>query len=217
MTSVTRKTHNSRAERRDELRRRLLTAVEQLLNEGDSYTELSVERLVNEAGISRSTFYVYFEDKGDLLRALMEDVIGQIVASAQQWWDLPPDATRADVHDALRHLIDTYRPHRVLMSAVVDASSYDAKVREQFSGIMQIVTAEVTGHIESGRESGFVRSDIDPEPTAAWLTWMAERGLQQLCGPAHGDDLDEISDALTAVVWNTLYAGAGARNPRAVA
>jgi len=53
------------------MRRRLLEVVQQLLDEGESFTEMSVERLVSEAGISRSTFYVYFEDKGDLLRTTM--------------------------------------------------------------------------------------------------------------------------------------------------
>ena len=67
MPSVTRKSHGNRAQRRDEVRRRLLAVVEQLLTEGESYAEISVERLVSEANLSRSTFYVYFEDKGDLL------------------------------------------------------------------------------------------------------------------------------------------------------
>src|SRR4051794_34010288 len=68
MPSVTRKSQSSRAERRDNIRRRLLAVLENLLDKGENFTEVSVERLVSEAGISRSTFYVYFEDKGDLLR-----------------------------------------------------------------------------------------------------------------------------------------------------
>ena len=68
--------------------------------EDESYTALSVERLVREAGISRATFYVYFEDKGDLLRALAEDFIERILGRGVDWWQLPPDATKADLRAA---------------------------------------------------------------------------------------------------------------------
>ena len=65
MASVTRNAQPSRADRRASLERQLLTATERLMQEeGQAFTELSGDRLVTEAGISRATFYVYFEDKG---------------------------------------------------------------------------------------------------------------------------------------------------------
>ena len=78
MPSVTRRSQSSRLQRRAQIRHRLLEVVEDLLDKGESYTELSVERLVSEAGISRSTFYVYFEDKGDLLRGWFEDIEAEL-------------------------------------------------------------------------------------------------------------------------------------------
>src|SRR5882724_12410734 len=88
MPSVTRKTQASRAERRDLIKARLLAAVESLLAEGESFTELSVERLVSLAGVSRSTFYVYFEDKGELIRAWLTEIISELDVAAQEWWSL---------------------------------------------------------------------------------------------------------------------------------
>src|SRR5881392_1377465 len=102
MASVTRKAQNSRAARRGEITRRLLVAVEKLLADGESFTEVSVERLAGEAGASRSTFYVYFEDKGDLLQVLTEDVMTEVIDAARGWWELPPEADRADVEAAMR-------------------------------------------------------------------------------------------------------------------
>src|SRR5436190_15346342 len=132
MASVTRRTHNARAARREELGRRLLVAVETLLADGESFTEVSVERLVTEAQISRSTFYVYFEDKGDLLQALTADVMTEVIDAARAWWELPPGADRGDVEAAMRGIVATYRGHMTLMVAVVDAATYDARVRERF-------------------------------------------------------------------------------------
>ncbi len=209
MASVTRKAQNSRAARRGEIARRLLVAVEKLLADGESFTEVSVERLVGEAGVSRSTFYVYFEDKGDLLQVLTEDVMTEVIDAARGWWELPPEADRADVEAAMRVIGAAYRGHMTLMAAVVEASSYDARVRERFGELIQLARGEVASHIAEGQRRGFVRRDVDAEPVAGWLTWMAERGLYQLVRLADDEaGVERLTGALTAIVWNTLYQGA---------
>jgi AcrR family transcriptional regulator len=208
MPSVTRKNQSSRAKRREEIVARVHDAVTTLLEEdGATFTELSVERLVSEADMSRSTFYVYFEDKGDLLRALTEDVITQLLAAASRWWELPPEATRDDVRDALGELWDAYVPNRLVMAAVVEAASYDPGVRETFGAMMERSVAEVAGHIARGQAEGYVHADLDPERTAAWLTWMTERGLYQLVAPGTKAQQRALLESLPDIVWNTLYAG----------
>ena len=99
MPSVTRKSRSNRAQRRESVQAELLGAVERLLERGESYTELSVERLVAEAGVSRSTFYVYFEDKGHLLRELTDEVLEQMLSSTRAWWARLPEADFAQLED----------------------------------------------------------------------------------------------------------------------
>ena len=86
MPSVTRKPQAKRQERREQIERRLLDATERLMRDGASFTELSVDRLSTEAGMSRANFYIYFEDKGDLLRRLASQVFGELADSAELWW-----------------------------------------------------------------------------------------------------------------------------------
>jgi len=40
----------------------LVTAVIELLGEGHAYADISIEQLVRRAGLSRPTFYSYFDD-----------------------------------------------------------------------------------------------------------------------------------------------------------
>jgi AcrR family transcriptional regulator len=207
MPSITRKTQSSRTERRGEIRDRLRAAAERLMAGGESYTELSVERLVKEAGISRATFYVYFEDKGDLLQALTEDFIQRIIEAATIWWELPADATKSDLRAAMRAIFDAYLPHKVVMSAVVEVASYDAGLSDLFGRLLERTIKEVAGHIAAGQKQGFVHKGLDPERTAAWLTWMAERGLYQLVAPANAAAVERLLTALTDITWNTLYEG----------
>jgi len=206
MPSVTRKKQSARARRRDETRERLLEVVERLLGEGENFTEISVERLVSEAGISRSTFYVYFEDKGDLLRAWFGDIIDGLVEATAGWWTLDGTATRDDLRAVLDRVVRTYRPHTSLMAATYDAAAYDVSVRELVDGMMGTNVATLRKHIKTGQRDGFIDPELPGPQTAQWLTWMAERGLHQLVRRAKDSELDGLIDAYTSIVWNTLYA-----------
>jgi AcrR family transcriptional regulator len=206
MPSVTRKSQSSRSERRDEARRRLLGVVEKLLEDGESFTEISVERLVSEAGMSRSTFYVYFEDKGDLLRAWFAEITAELSDAASGWLTLGADATRDDLRAALERVVKTYHPHTTLMAATYDAAAYDSSVRELVEGMMDGNVAGLRKHIKTGQAGGFVDPSLPAAQTAAWLTWMAERGLHQLVRTASPAELEKLIDAYTGIVWNTLYA-----------
>jgi AcrR family transcriptional regulator len=204
---VTRKTQAGRAERRDQIKTRLLAAVEQLLADGQNFTELSVERLVGVAGVSRSTFYVYFEDKGELIRAWLTEIISELEVAARGWWSLSGDATWDDLRAALNRVVLVYRPHTTLMAAAFDAAAYDPAVREQVEEMMQRNIAGLRKHIRTGQAHGTVDATLPAAQTAAWLTWMAERGLHQLVRDAPDEELAVLVDAYTSIVWNTLYAG----------
>jgi AcrR family transcriptional regulator len=190
------------------MRNRLLVAVEELIAEGESFTEVSVERLVSAAGVSRSTFYVYFEDKGDLLRAWLAEIIAEVTDGARDWWMLSGESTRDDLRKALARVVKTYRPHTTLMAAVYDAAAYDASVREEVTAMMDANIAALRSHIKKGQKAGFVDPDLAPAETASWLTWMAERGLHQLVRTANDAQVERLIDAYTSIIWNTLYAPA---------
>src|SRR5437660_329256 len=173
MPSVTRRRQSSRAQRREDVRDRLLAVVEQLLEQGESYTEISVERLVSEAGISRSTFYVYFQDKGDLLRSWFTEIEAELESAARDWWALDSGSRREDLRAALDEVVKTYRPHTTLMAAMYDAAAYDPGLRELVETMMSGNIAGLRKHIRAGQKEGFVDPDLPPQQTAQWLTWMA--------------------------------------------
>ena len=205
MPSVTRRKSSSREARREALRSRLLDTVERLIGDGEVFAELSVERLVSEAGVSRSTFYVYFEDKGDLLTTWFEEVSTDLADVAAAWWDLDSFATIADLHAVLDQIVRKYRPHMTLMAAVYDTASYDPSVQSLVDSMMGVNIAGLRKHIRAGQEAGFVDPNLAPQETSAWLTWMAERGFHQLVRTADEAGVDRLIDAYTSIVWNTLY------------
>jgi TetR/AcrR family transcriptional regulator, ethionamide resistance regulator len=189
-------------ERRELTSRRLLPAVERLL-ERETYAEISVEQIAEEASISRSTFYNYYEDKGDLLSALTGDVMGAIIDASRQWWMLPPGARKDDLRDSIAHMVETYTPHAGLMRAVADFTSRDQRVREVFDASMQRGAEGIAGYIRDGQRAGVFRRDLDAGRVALWLDWMSERGLSELGRPGL-EDPERAVTALTDIYWKAL-------------
>lgn len=207
MGSVTRNVRTtSRAARRDEMSRRLSEALEENLGT-TSFTELSVEALVRDAGVSRSAFYQHFGDKADLLRHLYAGVVEELIAAAGVWWGLPPGASKADLHDGFGVLLDVYRKHALLMRAVVEVATYDPELRREFDALMERAVGEVATHIRMGQGTGAIRRGLDPEPVAACLTWMTERVLMQVLGTTEAVEAERHLGGLVDVYWHTLYQG----------
>lgn len=217
MASVTRSSSSRRSARRKRIVEQLLQIVEEILADGESYADISVERLITEAGMSRSTFYVYFEDKGALLLALAEDVVQQLVVTAGEWWSLPHDLERDTLEKTLRGIVETYRRHAPMWAALIDGAAYDPRVRESFRQVVDASAKGLEQHIKAGQRAGSVREDLDAARTAQWLTWMTERGLYQLLPGAGAAEVTRLVKAQTSIVWYTLYAGAPSRTGQAAA
>lgn len=208
MAATRRTSAPSQEDRRRRITDMLLVEVERLLAAGESYTDISVEKLITAAGISRSTFYVYFEDKGALLLALAGDVVDQLVVAAQAWWSLPADVDRPALEETMLGIFATYRRHALMWESLIDASAYDPKVRDSFRSVVDGSARGLEAHIRAGQAAGSIRAGLDPARTADWLTWMTERGLYQLAGTASPAEMKKLCRAQTDIVWHTLYAGA---------
>lgn len=205
MPSVTRKPQVKRQERREQIERRLLEATERLMRDGASFTELSVDRLATEAGMSRASFYVYFEDKGDLVRRLAGQVFGDLADAAERWWGVAARRDPGDVRAAITGIIATYRRHQPLLVALNEMAGYDALVGAAYRDQLDRIAERVTRVIEDGQGDGSIRHTLPAATTAKALTWMVERTCQQELPGAPTDYDAELAQALTETIWGALY------------
>ncbi|MFV0493926.1 TetR/AcrR family transcriptional regulator [Mycobacterium sp.] len=209
MPAATRKPQDHRGNadqhRQQQMERRLVEATEHLMNDGTRFTELSVDRLATEAGISRASFYLYFEDKGHLLRRLADEAFADLAAGGKRWWDVAWRHDRADVHAAVSGIIAGYRRHQAVLIALDEASGYDPATAQAYRDLLGAIIDRVTSVIQEGQEDGSIRRELPPATTASALTWMVERTCQQNL-PARPPEFDpELASTLVEVIWGALY------------
>jgi TetR/AcrR family transcriptional regulator, ethionamide resistance regulator len=205
MPSVTRKPQAGREERRERIERQLLDATERLMSDGASFTELSVDRLATEAGISRASFYIYFEDKGHLLLRLAGQVFADLSEAGERWWGVAERREPADAKAALSGIVAGFRRHQPLLVALNEMAGYDPQVGATYRDILTAISARVAAVIEAGQAEGFIRRELSAATAGSALTWMVERACQQNL-PGRPPSYDaELAEMLTQIVWSALY------------
>jgi AcrR family transcriptional regulator len=202
MPSVTRRAARS-PEHREAVVDQVAEAVERLLADGHGYTTLGVQRIAEEAGIARSTFYLYFPDKTALLMRIAESATEDLFAAASSWV-ADGFADRDALEQTLLGVIAQQREHAALLAALMEVAGYDGQVAEFWRERVGAFVELLGGRIADGQRAGTIAPGLDPGTTAAWIAWGTERLVAQhvAARPQHEDE--QLAAGLATAVWSTL-------------
>jgi AcrR family transcriptional regulator len=202
--STSGKAQSNRQRRRAEITQQLLEATGRLMAAGLSFTELSVDRLATEAGISRATFYIYFEDKRQLLLELTRQVTAELAAAAALWFDVAERPSAEIARRSVRQIIAVYREHLAVLTAMAELASYDPVVAEAHRAGVHAVAEQAKAALDRVIAAGADGPRHSWETSCA-LSWMIERTCQQMVRNSPPEADDAIAEALTEIVWRTWY------------
>lgn len=189
----------------EEVHELLRDALATLMADGTPFRDISVERLVSTAGMARSTFYVYFEDKSAMLRALSAASLKRFYAAQRAWLAKGRDVKERDIRDGMRRLFDVWLEDEAVLRAVAEAAVYDPAIGDAYTSCERDYARAIERFIRRGQKDGWVAAGLSPADTAAALAWMTERTVSQVAPSASPGRLDSAAESLMNIVSSTLF------------
>ncbi len=116
-------------ETRRQSRERIVAAATELVRRR-AYAELSVEEVMQEAGLGRTIFYRHFDDLGDLLQRASQEAIDELYEAQRDLGQARPDEDPDAVRRALRAAVEVYHRHGPLLRAVAEAAASDEQIAQ---------------------------------------------------------------------------------------
>jgi AcrR family transcriptional regulator len=203
---TTRSKQSDRETRRAATRDKLRRALQGFHEAGIHYTEVSVEKLSAAADLTRTTFYVYFDDKVDLLVAWLEDVRAAAGSAPSGWTVRDRAPSRAQLRQDVADALARYRPHTAVLAAARDTALFELRADAAYRAFVRSSIDDLADHIERGRHGGWIHPDLPAIEVATWLASIVHRTLSAtppLDEDAYMDRIDDYTD----ILWNTLYRG----------
>lgn len=204
MPSVTRK--STGRTRRAVVESNVFSAVERLLAEGASYTELGVQQIADAAGIGRSTFYVHFVDKSDLLIRLTRAATEELFGAAEAWLgSFSAEEGYEALVVALSEVASQRRQRAGVIEALAEVAAYDRDVRMFWRERIERMAALFRDGIVAEQEAGRTSSDVNADHTATFLAWGVERTFVQHDSESDPQGDDPFAAAMARVIWLGIY------------
>ena len=198
-------TERKRRRRRPEVaEREILEAAGRLLTERPA-NEVTVGAIMEATTLSRKSFYVYFDNRYDLLRKLVEPLAAERDAIIDPL--LRPGVDMATgAREALVRLAQLYATHGRLLRALAEASSEDHEAKQAWRDFMDPVieahSAKIADEIERGRIRG-----IEAKSTARALIGMNLQYFFDELVDVPDPDPDATAETLL-VLWSRALYGA---------
>jgi AcrR family transcriptional regulator len=178
---------------RGENRARIVDAAEAELRR-KPFREVTIDEVMQAAGLTRTIFYRHFDDLPDLLLKVAGGAFQEVYAGASAIAEV--EATdRASLRKALAQAIDAFALHGPIIRATAEAASFDAEVERVYVAVFERFV-ELTATV-------IPPAQHDARETARALTHMNVAYLIDSFGREPKVSPDEALDAIAAI-WGSV-------------
>lgn len=196
-------TDRRQPQRSDERRAAILTAFDTALR-ATGFDALNIAEVAATAGVSRSAFYFYFENKAAAVAALLEPMYDDVFAASDIVTATTTGSPRQRIRSMLEAMMDTGTAHRYLFAAMLDARSASSAIRAIWDTSREAFVPTIAAMIDAERAAGRAPAGPSAHVLAGLLLELNDRILERftLGGPRSRAEL--VTGAET--IWlHTIY------------
>jgi AcrR family transcriptional regulator len=193
-------------QRSDYRREAILDALDRWLLES-SLDDVNIAEISKQAGVTRSAFYFYFENKGAAVAALMDRMIAETFVVNDAFISAS-DPPQRRIYAMLDGLFSTCERHRHLFKAMLEVRGSNVAVREVWDHARESFVASIAEMIRHDRVAGRAPDGLDAEVMASVLLEFNDRLVERLTvgGPL---SREQLMDGAAAVWLSTIYGVTG--------
>lgn len=193
-------------QRGDQRRSALLASLDALLLDGGGHLDsINIAEISRRAGVTRSAFYFYFENKQAAVAALSNEMYDEVFAAAAE---LHGDAgPAANIEATIRRVFGAWERHQHLYRAMLEARATSPAVREMWDSDRASFVEPVAGVIDAERAAGHAPNAPDAPDSLALATVLLELNDRMLERLARGTEMDheDLLNATVTVWLNAIY------------
>ncbi len=191
----------------DEREQAIRETLETLL-ETKQFHEISIDDLARGAGLSRPTFYFYFESKEAVLLALLDEIVRQADAAsdvAQTMLDKDPQRF---LRDALAAYVTILGAHRGVIVAGNQAGATSEDVRALWNVVRERWVEMGTRGIEAERARLGIEGALSARELSIALLNMNEGVMYSMfAGEEPAVPEDRVIEVISSIWINAVYEG----------
>ncbi|NKY33036.1 TetR/AcrR family transcriptional regulator [Nocardia speluncae] len=173
----------------------------------ESMRTVSIDDLAKSAGLSRSSFYFYFESKWQVLSALLSSVTDDVFVASSMIFErpagIPPEAA---IEHAVSEVTAVWERHGHILREVGDAAAAEPALQAQWDKILGRFIKAASVAIERDRSTGVAIDGPPARALAVALIWMGERNLGLMSmRSANAIPTEHMVETVTTVWLRTVF------------
>lgn len=198
--------------RRGEARKSELLDAARTVFERHGFTNANVALIVEEAKVSRGTFYTYFDTKEAVFEAVSRDVVEKMLAAMST--PIPTTDLRRRVRGMVERFVAAYRPNAGMLALMEGLGAFSPELRYLRLEARDAFVNRTRRGIERMQQARIVDPDLDVEYIAQTLGAMLDQTCHIWFTLKMEFDTERVIDALSTVWIKTLLpAGAPVETP----
>lgn len=189
---------------RETLRRIVDAASEVFADNG--FDKTTVADIISRAGIGHGTFWLYFHNKEDLLRFMVQDMINEF--ESFEWFREDEQQgisvrSQEEVENIIRGVMGIFARYSDIHPYVVRASMESEDFRHALQELNQPFLGILEKKLRQHLEMGWCR-DLDPTITSLIILTMIEYTVVQWVNEGMQADRDDLIHNLSVIIYHTL-------------